>query len=365
MSLIGVISEPLLYLCFSVIVGTFILQLVPEYARPSFHVSKGALLIATGGIAFLSFVPVLQLILYLYQNIGFTQTFNSVLFTFEIGKAWLFTYVVSNLLFIYIVWFDYRKKPLYPVVGLMLTFVLVLSLGWSSHASSIKHWSGFMVHTLHFLSVTIWIGILLVSSWSAKTYSNWRIFLKWFTPVAVICFFTIVGSGLYLMTIVVQIEDYMNAWMLPYGHALFIKHLLLLPLLAFIFINSIFVRRKLNVEPGFNPIPWTKAESLVVFLIFVVTAVLGQSEPPHDIKTTLASSGVSKLFDWFYQGKITLDSVIMIKIGLQGWACAILSLSFLSFIILSYYKKAPIVVSFFMSILTVFSAYLTIMVSIQ
>lgn len=129
------ISEPLLYLCFSILMGSFILRIVPSSHRPDFNVKKRILMAATAGIAMLSFIPVLQVIFYLYQDIGFAETFIMVLFTFEVGKSWIFTYLISNVLFIYIIWFDYRKKTLYAFIGLGLTILLTLALGWSSHAS--------------------------------------------------------------------------------------------------------------------------------------------------------------------------------------------------------------------------------------
>lgn len=365
MQFMGIISEPLLYLCFSILIGSFLLRIVPTTSRPDFNVPKGVLMAATAGIALFSFVPVLQLILHLYQDIGFLQTSKSVLFTFEVGKAWIFTYLVSNVLFIYIVWFDYRIKPIYAYTGLAITLILILALGWSSHAASIEQGKGFLVHTMHFLAVTIWVGILFVVSWSSKNHLNWQNFLRWFTPVAIICFMTTALSGLYLMTIVVEYKDYANSWMLPYGQALLIKHLLIIPLIVYAFINSVLVRRELKKNADFNPIRWTKLESLVVFLIFSATAVLGQQEPPHDIQTSLASSGVSKLFDLFYQGYITRDSIIVLGLKLNGVILMIAAITFLGLSIVSYIKRAPILFGFLMSVLFVVSAYLSLIVSIQ
>ena len=96
MIIIGTITQALLYLCFALSLGSFILYLVPNTHRPDINVPKGALMMATGGIAIFSFFPVLQLILYLSPDIGFAQTLQSVLFTFEVGKAWIFTYILSN-----------------------------------------------------------------------------------------------------------------------------------------------------------------------------------------------------------------------------------------------------------------------------
>ena len=208
MLIIGIISQALLYLCFALSLGSFIIHLVPNTHRPNINVPKGALMMATGGIAIFSFFPVLQLILYLSPDIGFVQTLKSVLFTFEVGKAWIFTYILSNILFIFVIWFDYRKKALYAYIGIAFTFILILALGWSSHASSYDQVWGFISHTTHFTAVSIWIGMLIVVSWFSTNHSNWLNFLKWFTPVAIACFVITMITGLILMTFVVDFEDY-------------------------------------------------------------------------------------------------------------------------------------------------------------
>ena len=76
MILIGIISEALLYLCFACLIGSFFLSLVPNPYRPDINVPKGVLMMATGGIAIFSFIPVLQLILYLYRGIGFAANIS-------------------------------------------------------------------------------------------------------------------------------------------------------------------------------------------------------------------------------------------------------------------------------------------------
>ena len=117
MIFVGTITQALMYLCFAILIGSFILYLVPNTHPPDINVPKGALMIAIGGIAIFSFFPVLQLILYLSHDIGFAQTLQSVLFTFEVGKAWIFTYILSNLLFIFVIWFDYRKRLYMQTLG--------------------------------------------------------------------------------------------------------------------------------------------------------------------------------------------------------------------------------------------------------
>ncbi|MFD6440611.1 copper resistance D family protein [Peribacillus sp. NPDC060186] len=363
MFMIGVISDALLYLCFSLLIGSFLLYLVPSPYRPDINVPKGALMIATGGIAIFSFIPVLKLILYLFNDIGLAQTFHSVLFTFEVGKAWVITYIISNLLFVFLVWFDYRKKALYAYIGIALTFTLILALGWSSHASSYDQVKGFFNHTAHFTAVSVWVGILIVVSWFSKNHSNWLNFLKWFTPVALFCFVSTIVTGLFLMTFVVEFKDYPNSWMLPYGQALLVKHLLIIPLMIYAVINSLLIKKKLKKDINFNPIPWTKVESIVILLIFSATAALGQQSPPHE--TTVTSEEISKIFTLFYQGQFQPEMTVQLVLNSTSMSLILLALLFFVLSIFSFIKKASAFVSFFMCILLVLCVYLSLILGIQ
>ncbi|MED4778442.1 hypothetical protein P9306_18285, partial [Bacillus atrophaeus] len=42
---------------------------------------------------------------------------------------------------------------------------------------------------------------------------------------------------------VVDIKDYAKCWVLPYGQMLLLKHIGILPLLAFAFINGVLIRK--------------------------------------------------------------------------------------------------------------------------
>lgn len=364
MLFVVIASEILLYLCFSLIMGSFLLYLVPSSKRPDINVPKGALMSATGGIAILSFFPILQLILFLYEDIGLSQTFNSVLFTFEVGQAWIFTYLFANLLFIFIVWFDYKNKRIYAIIGLIFSIILIMGLGWASHASSLDQWKGFITHTSHFIAVTVWVGILLVVSWFAKDHSNWLNFLRWFTPVAISCLTVTIITGLILMAFVVDINEYVSTWVLSYGQALLIKHLLIIPLIAYAIINGILIKKKLNTESSFNPKPWIKIESIVILFIFSATAALGQQSPPHDIVQTVKSVGASKLFTTLYQGTFNAEMIVRFSINTTSVILIVLAALFLVLTVFSFIKKAPPVLSFFMSVLFVFSSYLSLMLSI-
>lgn len=364
MTFIGFISEALLYLCFAILMGSFILHIVPSEYRPELNIPRKVLLVSIIGIAILSFTPALQVILAFYKDIGLSLTIKSVLFTFEVGKAWIISFILSNILLIYVILFDLKKKTTYSYVGIVFTFLLILTLGWSSHASSLTEVSGFITHTVHFLSVSVWVGILLVVSWFTSNRDNWLNFLQWFTPVAITCFLITIGTGLFLMSLVVDIKAYTNAWMVSYGQALLIKHLLIVPLLAFAFINSVLMRKRLKKDNTFNPKPWAKAESIILLLIFSATTVLGQQSPPHDIVTMIKSVGASTFFELLYQNKIQPDMSVILSFGLNGIVLTAISLLFLLLTILSFIKKAPVFVSFITSIFFVLTSYLALMLSI-
>ena len=67
-------------------------------------------------------------------------------------------------------------------------------------------YGAFISHTTHFTAVSVWVGILFVVSWFSKNHSNWLNFLKWFTPVAIVCFVSTIITGLILMTVVVDLK---------------------------------------------------------------------------------------------------------------------------------------------------------------
>ncbi|ESU32867.1 hypothetical protein G3A_08930 [Bacillus sp. 17376] len=365
MIMITIISETLLYLCFSLLMGAFLLSLVPHSYKPEIRIPKGILMSATGGIALFSFIPVLSLILHLYHDLGFLTTFQSVLYTFEVGKVWILTFILANLLFIYIVWIDYRKRTIYALIGLAFTFLLILALGWSSHASSLDQSKGFLIHSAHFTAVSVWVGVLIVVSWFSTNQSNWLSFLRWFRPLAMIGFAATILTGLILMSFVVEFKEYPTSWSISYGQALLLKHLLILPLMAYAFINSFLVRKKLLVESSYNPIPWTRAESIVILFIFSVTAALGQQSPPHEIALTIQTEGVSKLFSTIFRGNIDPGLVVQFSVNWISLSFLTLSFIFLALIILSFIRKVPIIISFFMCFLFVISGYLSLLLSLQ
>lgn len=239
------LTEALLYLCFSLLMGALLIHLVPINRRPDIRISRRLLQISILGIVFLSAAPVIRLILFLYEDVGFWLTVQNIVGEFEVGRAWSVTVFTALFFYLFVSTVSIFKRKLYIGISLAFTMTLILALGWASHSASLTDWSGFAVHTLHFTAVTVWAGLLLIVSWFSANQQNWQAFLNWFTPVALSCLSIVIGSGFYIMTLAVDLADYQNAWMIPYGQAILWKHLLVIPVLIFAAINGIWIRRKL------------------------------------------------------------------------------------------------------------------------
>jgi putative copper resistance protein D len=358
------ISETLLYLCFSLLIGSLILSLIPSSKKPDIKLDKRWIQSSILGIVVFSLVPIIRLVLFLYEDIGLTLTIQNVISSFEVGQAWTFTLLVSIVFYLYVSLFSIFTKKFHTGISLFFTFLLLLSLGWASHSASLTEWSGFVAHTLHFLAVTLWIGILIVVSWFSVNQTNWLAFLKWFTPVAISCLLVIGATGYFLMTLVIDLNNYANSWILPYGQSLLIKHLILIPIIFFACINGLWMKRKIQKGSNINPRNWVRAESLTLLLIFSATAVLGQQEPPHDLGAVATSNGMSKLFTAVYSKTITLPIQASMDVNLLGILLFVLSICFLIFASIASYKKASPFIAFILSILCIVSIYLGLMNSV-
>lgn len=363
MIIAGIVSEALLYSCFSLLLGSFILNLIPKNARPEIWIPKGVLLAATLGIALFSFLPVLKIVLYLYEDLGLGYTLKSVLTNFEVGKTWISTGFISIILFIYLIPIKLEQKPLFSLTGLAFMLILIASLGWSSHAASLSKMAGFLIHTAHFLAVTTWVGILMVVSWFSRKHDHWLQFLKWFSPVAILCLVITTITGISLMTFHMELSDYVSVTAISYGQTLLIKHIAILPLLAFAFINSFLIRKRLQKDPSYNPLPWAKLESVIVLIVFSITGALGQASPPHELGSMVRAEGASKLFSFFHPGDINFP--IHFSPGIVAVTLFLIAILFLALVIVTFIKKAPKALSLVMSLLFIITGYMGFMLSIS
>lgn len=362
MFILGAITQALLYICYSVIMGSFILYLVPINKRPSILVPRKILLFSVGGIVIFSFIPVFPLILHLNSLLSFTDALISVLFTFQVGKAWLFTFVVSLLFVLFLVYFN-NQKQIQNVFGIVFTLTLIGAVGWSSHATSLDPVKGFISDSMHLTAVSVWVGILFIVSWFSKNESNWVSFLKWFTPVAISCLVITAISGIILMTFVIDFNNYFNSWMVPYGQWLLIKHILILPLLLYAFVNGVLILRKLILDTNFNPKPWARVESIIILCVFTATAALSQQSPPKE--TAITKESVIPLFKVLYQGELKSGVQLQLDISLISTSFSILLLVCFILGVFSCFKKKYPYVSLVLGIFTIVSIYVALMFSVS
>lgn len=313
--------EAALYLCFSLLVGLLFIHLVPNYRRPELKMNKHTLEFSIIGIMLFSSVHVVSLILFLYEDHGLWKSLYTVLGEMSVGKVWTITIIISILFLLFAKKIPILENKIYINISLFLTLLLIITNVATSHSTSIKGMSGLIVQTLHFLAVTVWAGILGVVSWFSIKREEWLNFLMWFTPIALTCFFIVIGSGFYIMSITIEITSYQDNWSVPYGMIILLKHLLVIPLIGFAIINGIWIKRKLKNGSKLNPIPWAKAESILILCIFVVTGALSQKEPPH---VTRSQFGRETSYEFFESITVILSSLSNPELGLLFQTCLFL-----------------------------------------
>ncbi|MFC5591281.1 copper resistance D family protein [Sporosarcina soli] len=360
MDIVVIISQTLLYLCFSVLIGSFILLLVPSQYRPDIKISKRLLLISAITLPVFAFIPVLDITLYIAPRLGLVESLKIVLTTYTVGTAWDFTLLGSGVLILLIALARPAEKSIYAILGALLSFGIILTVAWSSHASSIDQVVGIISHFIHLTAVSIWVGVLLIIGWCSLNHKNWLEFLSWFSMVAIGCLVATALSGLILMD--VMVDGYIDSWLVSYGQGLLIKHLFLLPLVFYALANGFIVKYMLSKDAAFNPIPWIRVEGFILFVIFTITAIFSQQSPPHG--NYLMSEAVSPLFHLLHNDVIDSGSTIGFVVNLNTVYFFFLSILFVGLIVLSFFKKASIILSFLFSCLFVMCIYLMLMVTV-
>ena len=360
MDILVIISQTLLYLCFSVLVGSFILLLVPSKYRPDIKIPKRFLLISAITLPVFAFIPVLDITLYIAPRLGLFESFKIVLTTYTVGTAWDFTLLGSIMLVLLIALARSTEKSIFAFLGILLTFGLILTVAWSSHASAIDPIIGIISDFIHLAAVSIWVGILLIIGWCSLNHKNWLEFLSWFSIVAISCLVATALSGVFLMD--VMVDGYIDSWMVSYGQGLLIKHLFLLPLVFYALVNGLIVKYKISKDATFNPIPWIRVEGFILFVIFTITAIFSQQSPPHG--NYLTSDAVSPLFRLFHDGIIDSGNTIGFVVNLNTVCFFFLSILFMGLMVLSFFKKASIIISFLFSCLFVMSIYFMLMMTV-
>ncbi|WP_332645818.1 copper resistance D family protein [Lysinibacillus sp. 54212] len=348
-------SEALLYFCFSILLGTFIVRLIPADYKPTILIDRKWLVYSAMAIPILTFMPILQIVFILQSQFGFLTSLANVLVSYKVGLAWSLIFLLSLMLLIYLKYFNTRSSVGYSMLGILLMLGIIASSAWASHAGSIEPLLGFIFDFTHLLSVSVWVGTLFVISWFSKDTKNWAAFLQWFSPTAMTAFGATALSGLFLTDMLVP--DYTTGWSTDYGQGLLIKHLLLIPLVFYVLVNGLLVKLKLS-KSGFNPIRWARLESILLLAIFGITAMFSQQPPPIEYVTT---ESVSSLFQFFYTASIEFGMTGHLQLNWTGLFFFVLSVVLIPFLLLSFFKNAPMFIPLLIGITMVVLVYFGLM----
>ena len=120
------------------------------------------------------------------------------------------------------------------------------------------------------------------------------------------------------MSFSTPLEAYPDTWMVSYGQSLLIKHLFIIPLIAYAFINGILMKKRLLKKETFDPRPWARIEFFILLLIFAATGAMSQQSPPHNMFETLSSEGFSSLFILFHDEVVYSDIAVQLVFSIDG-----------------------------------------------
>ncbi|OIK11839.1 CopD family protein [Bacillus sp. MUM 13] len=351
------LSHLINYLLFAFLAGHIALKFVPKEKKPKTAVPKPALLLSALGIMICTFMPVLEVIRYFADNSGFTSVLLSVITDFQVGRAFLATGFSGALLWLTI---QLRGSKYLEAFWLL---IMIAAQGYASHVASLSFWTGFASHSVHFFMISLWGGILLHISFFVKGENNWQAFLRWFTPFAILSLVLIFSSGLVLMFKIVEPREYFMSWALPYGQMLLLKHISIIPVLAFAFING-FLAKKAEREKTFNPVPWVKAETILLLAVFSFTAIMGTLSPPHDPDITVTTEGASKWASFLIGKEIAAPISVHLNMSYQGVFLFLISFLFLAMIMESFRKKTSALLGLLFGLCFIASLYFGIMLDI-
>ncbi|MCD7036329.1 CopD family protein [Metabacillus sp. GX 13764] len=330
-----------------------------EENKPFALVPKRWILLSTLGVAVFSFAPIVELAFRFFDAGGFYIGLVRVLGEFEIGQAYVLTFVIIVMFYLFAAFLPVQENKQYTAIALFFVLLMIFSHSAVSHAATLSP-LGMLYHAAHVLAMCLWSGVLFLAGWLAKDTGKWLRFLKWYTPLAITSVFFVAFTGFLLMTMVMNIPQYPKTWQLNYGQALLMKHLIFIPILFFAFINGFLMKILLKKKKQANPLPWAKAESLYVLLIFAATGVLSEQEPPHVIEETLKTSGPSPLFSLFAGNTANAGFAP----GFLAVFLFLLSTLFLFLIVFGFKRKSSPAVSFAAGAGFILSAYFGIMLSI-
>ncbi|OZB91302.1 copper resistance D family protein [Paenibacillus sp. XY044] len=346
------LGEPFLYLSYALVVGWLIMIRTGE-SDVIARVPKWLIIASVVGAAVFSFLPVLRIVMFFSDDLGFLLTLKSVMFSFSEGKDYWWTLVLMSALLLLIIFADPRYNKTVWLLCFILTVLAMIMMALSSHINALYGSIGTVSQFLHFFSVTVWAGSLILVGWFKPKASSWLKFLSWFHLTAVLAMVIIIASGFFLTVSVAP--EYINSWILPYGQALLLKHLFMIPLFVFALFNGFLIKRILKKNASFNPRPWAKAESVMILLIYTVTGFMNQQSAPHNVSETINETPPSKLFLWFHN-QVTSGLHLTWKPSVV--LALVLAMTCLGFMFLLFRKQKSAYAALAVSIIFVIISYL-------
>lgn len=352
MILFTILSDFLLYGVMSFLAGVLVLQFVPEHRKPAITVKKPAVLLAIASIPFLSAAPAIQLFGLLMNNVSFVSAVWTSLTEFQVGQSFAFSFFLSFF------WFGATAVNSSKYIQAFWFLLSILNMGFGSHAASLDFLPGLLSHTIHFLSLTLWAGVLILVTWWAPALTNWRSFLKWFTPFAFTMVTILVISGFAVWLLFSKPADYTASWVLPYGQMLLLKHLSILPLLAAAFLNGFGNKAK---EPSRNLL---KLETFMLGLVFLSTAVMSKLAPPHNVNNTFLTEGTAPFLETLI-GAQYLPITPQFALSLNGILLLLIGMLSIGLMIMSFFRRIPLWLSFILGLGFIVSMYLGLMMNMN
>ncbi|MBM7703839.1 copper resistance D family protein [Metabacillus iocasae] len=347
------ILEWLTSISVSILLGWSILLYIPENKKPPLRVPEKLLIVFALFIPLFAFGNVWSVAVALSGQQQVTKTLFLVVTETRVGQAWFVLTFLAMLLALSLYLQSYKH------IQMTFTIGLLLALSYSSHAASQNVWIGLGAHLIHFLTVATWAGIVFHVGWFAKPNKQWKAFLSWFTPIAIACVVLSFSTGLLIMWLIVGLDQYVNSWSTPYGHALLLKHLTIAPLLLFAIINGL-LSRKVQHNHHFSPIHWIRGESIILLLVFLWTAIMTTQSPPLNIEHIATHS---MIFPLIYGQSVSLP--LQIEVTVMGVLFLAIALLFASYLVIGVYKKMNVWMSVLCSFLLIFALYISVLTSIR
>lgn len=351
MILFTALSDVLLYVSFSILAGWIVLQFIPVDKKPVISESKPLLLASIAGIALFSLAPVIELTIFLENGEGWIASFFEVLVHIRTGNGWVLTLLFCIIFFLSLFYSSSKFMNAYYLA------ILMLLVGFYSHVSTVNLWGGFLSHSIHFFVMAMWTGVLIQITCFTNKEVHWQAFKAWFTPFAMGCFIVLIGSGIVIMLFFVDIPDYGSSWLLPYGQALLLKHLTVIPLLAAAFVNGFLGKKKMERS-------WLKVEVFLLLMVFGFTAYMSKLAPPHNINNTFRSEGAAPFVE-FLKGPQFLPIDSSFSFSLNGVLLIVLGLGCLALMVLGYKKALSPWLSLLFGVSFVIAAYIGLMLNIS